>query len=220
MRCVYFIKGQIIITIVISLLLSFQSYAQEEAQYEPSIWSGIFVTKKMNKNFSLRIKTSFHTQLSNYSARFNDVGFRYNLDHNWSISGFYRFNCLFEPEQRRAYIESNYKAPFKSRYFSLSGRFRWQQKWNAETQIFQYTWRPRLKLTLKHPNLPFKYYSSGELFQEIHCHDFDRYRVSMGIKTRLTKDIDIRIFFRHQKELGQDDNKAINTFNLNYMFRF
>ncbi len=214
-----------ILPIFLVLPLFLCAQAMEDLPNENvKVWTGIFVNKKITKDLSLCAKISYHTNSLLYSARFSDLGLKYNLKYNFKIAGFYRFVRFFEIEQQRLYFELSHKKSVLNNRLIFKSRVRWERKYNTTDDYLEMHIRPKILIEYVNPvlgSLGFRPYCSSETF---FCYrpDFviNRYRADIGVNYGITNASDLRLFIRHQKERHVEKNEIARqtTFNLGYRF--
>lgn len=225
------IKTSIIATAV---FFSYTAFAQEDN--EVNLWSSMGLKYKYDKNWEFGL--SAHLRLKDNSKTIDKyfpeltvtrrlyknlklgVGFRYirNNDTEGKIQGY--------ENHFRFYTDLTYKNKIND--FTLNYRIRYQNQnelgvssADGDYALNRFRFKVGSKYNIKKwpldPELSFELFNR---FGEDVSTDFDKYRITFGTSYKMKKYGKIKLFYRLEKNILDDDNTKTNIIGLKYTYSF
>jgi hypothetical protein len=213
---------------VLSLIFVFSFfgslYAQDEFVEDASVWLGLNIEKKVNSriNLSFSNQARFDRNITRYRLGYQDLGLDYK------VLKFLHVQADYKLIQRQRQDESfsmrhQYNLSFVLKKnlgpWSFSVKNRWQCLYRdiySSEDGKQAIWTSRNKLTVKYElNKRIQFYTSGELnytLKPFEDEGLDRYRTTLGLEYRLTRNTGLELYYTMQRELNL--SKEINRFHI------
>ncbi len=199
-------------------------YAQDELVEDASVWLGLNIEKKLNNrvNLSFSNQNRFDRNITRYRLGYQDLGLDYKVLKFLNVQADYKLIHRQRKDESFS-IRHQYNLSFvlKKNFglwsFSFKNRWQWLYKdiYSSEDGK-QAIWTNRNKLTVKYElNKRIQFYTSGELnyiIEPSQEEGLDRYRTSLGLEYKLTRNSGLELFYTMQREL--DLSKEINRFHI------
>lgn len=222
--------------ILITMLLSNITYAQNEDISDWGLWSAIGLNYELNKKWSfgleqqLRLKEDF----SAVDEYFTQLEAGYKVFKNFKIGGGLRYirendnqgNIQGYENHFRFNIDASYKHKFDR--VSLRYRLRYQNKNelgissnDGDYPNQNIRLKGAIKYNLKNWSLDPKF--SAEIFnrfQEGEDNRFNKYRLTFGTDYEIKNFGEIGLFYRMEKELNVNSPETKNIVGLKYIYTF
>jgi hypothetical protein len=213
---------------VLSLIFVFSFfgslYAQDEFVEDASVWLGLNIEKKVNSriNLSFSNQARFDRNITRYRLGYQDLGLDYKVLKFLHVQADYKL--IQRQRQDESFsIRHQYNLSFflKKNFgpWSFSFKNRWQYFYRdiySSEDGKQPVWTNRNKLTVKYElNKRIQFYTSGELnyiLKPIQDEGLDRYRTTLGLEYRLTRNTGLELYYTMQRELNL--SKEINRFHI------
>jgi hypothetical protein len=236
---IYSIVFRKLIIVVVVTLCSSQLLSQDSTAAKQEVWPEVNLYYKLNK--SLRVYALYSaTKLKNSS--YTDGGWAAYLDY-FALPNFRKKVGMEVRDSTRGYYiwlrigymysttPSDAKDPFKLHTFVTEGNFRFylpyhilltnknRFDWRIKDSDFEPRYRPRLTLE-KDLHTAYMYFTPniyGEYYVYFGQKGFDRFRISAGIQTKVTKHIEFETYYVHEFDNGQRVN-ALNAMGLSLKF--
>ncbi|MEP3836063.1 MAG: DUF2490 domain-containing protein [Algibacter sp.] len=223
-----------LMVILVSVLLTNNTYAQTEDTGDWGLWSTIGLKYKLNKKWSfgleeqLRLKEDF----SVVDEYFTQLEADYEIFKNFKFGGGIRYirendnqgNIQGYENHFRFNLDANYK--HKLNRVTLSYRLRYQNKNElgiSSTDGDYPNQNLRLKTAVKYnfKNWRLDPKFSAEIFnrfQEGEGNRFSKYRLTFGTDYKIKNFGEIGFFYRMEKELNVDLPETTNIIGLKYVY--
>lgn len=205
------------------------AFAQEKFVDDASLWLGVNLEKKLNKNIQLNFTNQirYDRNLSRYRMGYQDLGIEYRLLKFLYVQGDYKFihrQLLDESFSLRH--QMNLSLLFKKKFGSwlITYKNRWQWQYNdvyssADGKIPQIVNRNKISLKYQY-NKRIKLFGSGELnyiLKPVQDESWDRYRTSLGLEYQLNRNSSIEAYYTFQRDLATDiEIERFHIYGLTY----
>jgi len=178
--------------------------APAEAQ-DNQLWISIGVDVTLASRFNLELEQQlrFKDEFSTFKNTFTEASLAYEFSKSFSASSNYRFLRYPNEGRRRASISGQYK--LKLYRFSLGYRLKLQRE--TESGESQEDWvRNRLALTYPITSGLSSYIELGAFHQvDSGEYDYRKYRLTWGVKNKLSAVHAIKGFIRYQEDVNITD---------------
>jgi len=207
-------KKLLLILFFIPLLV----FSQEDA----NLWSGISISKKYKDfNFGLSEEIRLNENFTLINKTFTELTAEYKIIKSLRVGFGYRFNQVNKFEyggfvmNHRINFDLTYKNKFN--YFKFAFRTRYQQKFDALKDGSVYN---RNKLTIKYDlDNPFEPYIASELFYQFNnVYEFNKSRISVGVKYKISDNSNLKAFYILQQEFNVSDPIMDHIYGIGYSF--
>jgi len=198
------------IIIIVFLLLALRSQAQQVTQ-DAGLWSSLTIEKEFTKKISASLSEEFrfNENITELGSFFTDAGITYKFNDDIKISVCYR---LISKKQLENYYSIRHRLYFdlalrkKIKKVTSGFRIRIQEQ---QADIYSSDagaipeWYLRPKISMRY-NMKGKWtpYLSSELFYHFGGKVFDNSRYTFGVERKITGNLDLDLFFLHQREMN------------------
>jgi hypothetical protein len=193
-------------SLLLFLLLPSFLLAQEE---DFQLWSAVELNYKLNKKVALSFDEGFRMRenASLPAKAFSNLSVSYKQNKHWRFGAAYRFIQSFDLAQEvfyrhRFYADVSWRN--KHKRWSYSYRARFQQQYGINH--FERYHRSKLSCAYNIRKTPLEPFVAAELFLPIAFEgSTDKMRYTAGLGYPLAKKLDASVYYRLQKDVGQND---------------
>lgn len=182
---------------------SSRTYAQE-------LWTGATFRLRLNKSWAAEVEQQFRfdNNITSYGSSFTELGLRYKYNNHVGVKAGYRFtdrsgNVRIPDNRQRFNADVFFNIGSSKTDFVLSYRIRYQRSriGDEETKPRDYL-RNRLSMdyNLTKKTQPYVETELFYLFED--KNELRAMRLTMGLNTQLTKQLELNTFYRLENELN------------------
>ena len=205
--------------LLVFTLLPFVSFAQDE---DLELWGSMKFSKKLTKKFRFELEEQIRwaDSLSQYKKNFTDLGFKYKLHKRHSLTLHLRLvDEVDDDKYFRYHIDAN--SDFTRSNFPLvfQQRLRLQKSWYPDgvldKKFFRLKWGFAIKNKVVYPYVAHEYF--WRLMEE---NSLIKQRSTIGICWSVGDDLKMKLFFRNQKDLNEEDPDKLGVIGYGLHYKF